>query len=85
MTVHINGKKITDGNYKTVLHTFPAIIEHVSKNVTIYPNEVLGSGTVGNGCLLELGVTDPNHFWLEPGDEVVMEIGGIGVLRNKII
>ncbi len=59
------------------------MIERASAGTTLFPGEVIGSGTVGTGCILELG-TDV-HRWLEPGDEVELEITGLGVLKNKII
>jgi 2-keto-4-pentenoate hydratase/2-oxohepta-3-ene-1,7-dioic acid hydratase in catechol pathway len=59
------------------------MIERASKDVTLYPGDVIGSGTVGTGCILELG-TDV-HRWLEPGDLVELEITGLGSLKNKII
>jgi len=52
----------------------------------VNPGEVIGSGTVGTGCLLELNgskVTD--NLWLKAGDEVVMEIAGLGRLVNRIV
>jgi 2-keto-4-pentenoate hydratase/2-oxohepta-3-ene-1,7-dioic acid hydratase in catechol pathway len=55
------------------------MIHHVSMDETIYPGDVLGSGTVGGGCGLEL------DRWLKPGDVVELEIQGIGVLRNRVV
>jgi fumarylacetoacetate (FAA) hydrolase len=48
----------------------------------LYPGDVIGSGTVGTGCLLEL--TKAQGPWLQPGDEVELEIEGIGVLKNRV-
>ncbi|MGZ4112530.1 MAG: fumarylacetoacetate hydrolase family protein, partial [Tumebacillaceae bacterium] len=53
-----------------------------SDGVTLYPGDVIGSGTVGTGCILELGTEV--HRWLEPGDVVELEIERLGVLRNRI-
>jgi fumarylacetoacetate (FAA) hydrolase len=48
----------------------------------LYPGDVIGSGTVGTGCLLEL--TKAQGPWLQPGDVVELEIEGIGVLKNNV-
>ncbi|MCA1056052.1 fumarylacetoacetate hydrolase family protein [Rossellomorea aquimaris] len=82
MTAKVNGKLLSLGNFKDIHYTFTDMIERASKDVTLYPGEVIGSGTVGSGCILELGTE--THRWLEPGDEVELEIEGLGVLRNKV-
>jgi 2-keto-4-pentenoate hydratase/2-oxohepta-3-ene-1,7-dioic acid hydratase in catechol pathway len=82
MTAKVNGKQLSKGNYKDIYYTFADMVERASKDVTLYPGEVIGSGTVGTGCILELGTE--THRWLKPGDEVELEIGGLGVLRNKV-
>jgi 2-keto-4-pentenoate hydratase/2-oxohepta-3-ene-1,7-dioic acid hydratase in catechol pathway len=79
MVARINGELWSEGNSKDMYWRFPQIIEYISKNETIYPGEVLGSGTVGFGCGLEL-----NRF-LKPGDVIELEVEGIGLLRNKIV
>ncbi len=84
MTAKINNETICEGNYKTVYWTFPQMIERASENsVTVFPGDILGSGTVGWGSLIENNFTV--HRPLEPGDVVEFEIEGIGVLRNKVI
>ena len=71
--------------------TFAEIIERISYGVTIYPGDVIGSGTVGTGCFLELNGTgkrkDPNYEeqWLQPGDRVRMEVTALGTLENTIL
>ncbi len=84
MTAKINDNLICDGNYNTVYYTFGQMIERAAENnVTLYPGDILGSGTVGWGSLIE------NNFEvyrpLEPGDLVELEIEGIGILRNKVV
>ncbi|MCL7748486.1 fumarylacetoacetate hydrolase family protein [Halalkalibacter alkaliphilus] len=82
MTAKINGKIVTEGNFKDIYYSFPQMIERASAEVTLYPGDLLGSGTVGFGCILELG---PDvHRWLEPGDEIELEITGLGTLKNTI-
>ncbi|MGY3717902.1 fumarylacetoacetate hydrolase family protein [Sutcliffiella cohnii] len=83
MLAKVNGKTLSKGNAKDMYYSFGQMIERASAGVTLYPGDVIGSGTVGTGCILELG-TD-THRWLEPGDEVELEISGLGSLKNKII
>ncbi|WP_407925743.1 fumarylacetoacetate hydrolase family protein [Chengkuizengella marina] len=83
MTASVNGKRLSKGNFQSIYYSFAEMIERASQNVTLYPGDIIGSGTVGSGCILELG-TDV-HRWLEPGDVVELEITGLGVLRNKIV
>lgn len=84
MTSKINGELICDGNYNTVYYTFGQMIERASENnVILYPGDILGSGTVGWGSLIENNFEV--HRPLEPGDVVELEIEGIGVLRNKVV
>ncbi|MFL8935452.1 fumarylacetoacetate hydrolase family protein [Rossellomorea oryzaecorticis] len=82
MTAKVNGKLLSEGNFKDIHYTFADMIERASKDVTLYPGEVIGSGTVGTGCILELGTE--THRWLRAGDEVELEIEGLGVLRNTV-
>jgi fumarylacetoacetate (FAA) hydrolase len=71
--------------------TFAEIIERASYGVDLYPGDVIGSGTVGTGCFLELNGTgklnDPNYKeqWLQAGDIVEMEIDKLGILTNSIV
>ena len=84
MTSRINGQTVAEGNYKTVFYNFPQMIERASENnVTLMPGDILGSGTVGGGSLVENNFTV--HRPLEPGDVVELEIEGIGILRNKVV
>lgn len=91
MTCKVNGKTVSEGNMADMDWTFAEIVERCAYGVDILPGDVIGSGTVGTGCFLELNGTgllnDPNYKvqWLQDGDEVVMEIDGLGVLTNTII
>jgi 2-keto-4-pentenoate hydratase/2-oxohepta-3-ene-1,7-dioic acid hydratase in catechol pathway len=82
MTAKVNGLLLSEGNMKDLFYSFGEMIERASDGVTLYPGEIIGSGTVGTGCLLELGQNV--HRWLEPGDLVELEIENLGVLRNLI-
>ena len=91
MRCWVNGKLVSEGNMKDMDWTFAEIIERCAYGVDILPGDVIGSGTVGTGCFLELNGTgklnDPNYTeqWLQAGDEVVMEIDGLGKLVNTIV
>lgn len=91
MTCKVNGKEVSRGNIGDMDWTFAEIIERVSYGANIFPGDVIGSGTVGTGCFLELNGTgklnDPNYTeqWLQPGDIVEMEIDGLGHLKNTIV
>ncbi len=85
MQTWVNGKQVSDGNLKDMTWTFAQILERASYGVTLHPGEVIGSGTVGTGCFLELnGSKITDNQWLNPGDEVVMEVQGLGRLVNVI-
>jgi len=82
MEARVNGKTLSWGNFSEIYWSFGQIIARASESVMLYPGDVIGSGTVGTGCLLEL--TQAQGPWLEPGDVIELEIEGIGVLRNTI-
>jgi len=83
MTAAVNGEVLSRGNFKDIYYTFGDMIERASEEVTLYPGDIIGSGTVGFGCIMELGTEV--HRWLEPGDEVELKITGLGTLKNRII
>jgi len=90
MKCWVNDKLVSEGNVKDMDWTFAEIIERCSYGVTVYPGDVIGSGTVGTGCFLELNGTgklhDPNYQpqWLQANDTVKMTIDGLGTLVNTI-
>lgn len=83
MVARVNGAERSRGNAAGMHYRFADIIAHASRDVTLYPGDVLGSGTVGTGCLLEL--TAGYGPWLARGDEVELEITGLGTLRNTVV
>jgi len=91
MTCQVNGKKVTKGNLGSMDWTFAEIIERASYGVDLYPGDIIGSGTVGNGCFLELNnsakLSDAGYTeqWLQEDDVVELEIRGLGILRNTIV
>ncbi|MBI3236069.1 MAG: fumarylacetoacetate hydrolase family protein [Bacteroidetes bacterium] len=90
MKCWVNGILVSHGNVGDMDWTFAEIIERCAYGVDILPGDVIGSGTVGTGCFLELNGTglleDPNFKpqWLKEGDIVEMEITGLGKLINTI-
>jgi len=78
MIARVNGEVWSEGKFGSIHWSFSQMIQHVSRDETIYPGEVFGSGTVGGGCGLEL-----NQF-LKPGDLVELEIQPIGTLRTPV-
>jgi len=81
-----NGKQVSDGNLKDMTWTFAQILERASYGVTLRPGEVIGSGTVGTGCYMELNLTTlkDQPVWLKPGDDFVLEVDELGRLENTI-
>jgi fumarylacetoacetate (FAA) hydrolase len=82
MTARVNGVEMSRGNFKDMHWSFGEILARASESVMLYPGDVIGSGTVGTGCLLEL--TKFQGPWLQHGDVVELEIERIGVLRNTV-
>jgi fumarylacetoacetate (FAA) hydrolase len=80
MVARVNGEERSRGNLGDMHHSWEAIVAHAARNTRLLPGDVLGSGTVGSGCILEHG----DGRWLQPGDAVELEVEGIGVLRNTI-
>jgi 2-keto-4-pentenoate hydratase/2-oxohepta-3-ene-1,7-dioic acid hydratase in catechol pathway len=78
MEARVNGKMRSQGVTEGMLFSFEEIIAHVSKDETLMPGEFIGSGTVGNGCGLELG------WYLEHGDTIELEVEKIGTLKNRV-
>lgn len=79
MEARVNGEVWSKGNTSTMYRSFENIISYVSQSETLVPGDILGSGTVGNGCGLELGK------FLNNGDIVELEIEQLGILRNQIL
>jgi len=90
MTCNVNGIQVSAGNTGDMDWTFAEILERCAYGTDILPGDVIGSGTVGTGCFLELNGTgklnnpDYTEQWLQPGDVVEMTIDGLGTLSNTI-
>jgi fumarylacetoacetate (FAA) hydrolase len=80
MVARVNGEERSRGNLRDLHFTWEAMLAQAARNTRLLPGEVLGSGTVGTGCILEHG----DGRWLQPGDVVELEVDGIGTLRNTV-
>jgi fumarylacetoacetate (FAA) hydrolase len=80
MVARVNGEERSRGNLSDLHHSWDSIVAQAARNTELCPGDVLGSGTVGTGCILEHG----DGRWLQPGDVVELEVEGIGVLRNGV-
>ncbi len=78
MEARVNGERRSQGISEGMLFSFEEIIAYVTKDETLMPGEFIGSGTVGNGCGLELG------WYLEHGDTIELEVEKIGILKNRV-
>jgi fumarylacetoacetate (FAA) hydrolase len=82
MTASVNGREYSRGNAKTMHWTFAELIAHASRNTVLNPGDLIGSGTVGTGCIVEF--PEGTYPWLQPGDVVRLEIERLGVLENRV-
>jgi fumarylacetoacetate (FAA) hydrolase len=80
MVARVNGEERSRGNLRDMYHRWEALLARAAQNTVLRPGDILGSGTVGSGCILEHG----DGRWLQRGDVVELEIEGIGVLRNVV-
>lgn len=81
MAARINGREVARGNLADIHFHFGELIARASQDCTLYPGEIIGSGTVGTGCLLETEAAP----WLQPGDVVELEVERLGVLVNRVV
>jgi fumarylacetoacetate (FAA) hydrolase len=84
MSARVNGKEYSRGNAGSMHWTWPQILAHASRDTELRPGDVIGSGTVGTGCILEL-TPEAVGGWLKPGDMVELEIERLGVLWNSVV
>jgi fumarylacetoacetate (FAA) hydrolase len=80
MVARVNGEERSRGELGDMHHSWEAIVAHAARNTRLLPGDVLGSGTVGSGCILEHG----DGRWLQRGDVVELEVEGIGILSNIV-
>lgn len=83
----VNGEQWSNGNLSEMYFNWPRILSHASADVTLYPGDVVGTGTCGSGCIIELRITGgkDKHVWLKPGDVVEFEAPLLGKFSNQIV
>lgn len=83
MSARLNGRELSRGNVASLYHSIPRLIAQASRDTELFPGDLIGTGTVGSGCILDLGV-EKTGGWLKAGDVVELEVERIGVLRTRI-
>jgi fumarylacetoacetate (FAA) hydrolase len=84
MAARVNGRELSRGNASSLHHSIPRLVAHASRDADLLPGDLIGTGTVGTGCILELGPENTGG-WLKPGDVVELEIERLGILRTRIV
>ncbi|HEX7135479.1 MAG TPA: fumarylacetoacetate hydrolase family protein [Iamia sp.] len=86
MVARVDGVERSRGQLADIHHAWGTLLEHAARGTRLVPGDVVGSGTVGTGCILELALTHGSETepWLAPGQIVELEVEGLGVLRNTI-
>lgn len=87
MTASVNGKPYSRGNFSTIHYDFPTLIEHAARGTELRTGDVIGSGTVGTGCILELSRVHGSdaYPWLAVGDVVTLTVAQLGELRATVV
>jgi 2-keto-4-pentenoate hydratase/2-oxohepta-3-ene-1,7-dioic acid hydratase in catechol pathway len=87
MTAQVNGREYSRANLGDIYWSFGEMLAYASRGTRIVPGDVIGSGTCGSGCILELSLVHGSDAfpWLQPGDEVTLSVDGLGSLRNRIV
>lgn len=84
MTARVNGEEWSRADAGELHHAIGDMIAYASRDSSVARGDVMGSGTCGTGCILELRASDPDRRWIAPGDVVELEVEGIGALRTRI-
>ena len=84
MTATVNGVESSRGTWASIHHSFGEMLARASADVHLRPGDLVGSGTVGGGCLLEIK-DETLGRWLEPGDDVVLSVERLGSLRSPVV
>lgn len=87
MVARVDGRERSRGELSDIHHGWDAILAHAARGTRLRPGDVIGSGTVGTGCILELSLTHGSEAepWLTSGQTVELEVDGLGVLTNPIV
>jgi fumarylacetoacetate (FAA) hydrolase len=84
MSASVNGRALSRGNAGSMYWTWPQLLAHASRDARLQPGDVIGSGTIGTGCILEL-TPEAVGGWLQPGDVVELTVERLGTLRNRVV
>lgn len=86
MTASVNGVQYTRGNFADLYWSYGQLLAYASRGTTLVPGDVIGSGTVGSGCIYELSLThgSERYPWLVPGDVVRLEVDRLGAIESRI-
>jgi len=86
MTASVNGRQYSSGNFSTIHWDFPRLIEYASRGTELRTGDIIGSGTVGTGCILELSRTygSDAYPWLVPGAVVTLTVEHIGRITARV-
>jgi 2-keto-4-pentenoate hydratase/2-oxohepta-3-ene-1,7-dioic acid hydratase in catechol pathway len=87
MTARVNGTEWSRADLDTVWWSFAEMLAYASEGAPVRAGDVLGSGTCGTGCIFELSLVhgSERYPWLQPGDEVELQVAGLGVLANRVV
>lgn len=87
MTASVNGERYSQGSLADLYWSFGEMLAYASRGARIEPGDVIGSGTVGTGCILELSLVhgSDRYPWLQPGDEVTLEVESLGSITNRVV
>jgi 2-keto-4-pentenoate hydratase/2-oxohepta-3-ene-1,7-dioic acid hydratase in catechol pathway len=87
MTARVNGTEYSRASLADIYWSFGEMIAYASRGTRVEPGDIIGSGTCGTGCILELSLVHgkERYPWLQPGDVVELEVERLGVLRNRVV
>src|SRR3954447_14009228 len=86
MRASVNGREYSDASLADIYWSFGEMLAYASRGTEVVPGDVIGSGTCGTGCILELSLVhgEEEFPWLRPGDEVVLEVDHLGAQRARV-
>jgi 2-keto-4-pentenoate hydratase/2-oxohepta-3-ene-1,7-dioic acid hydratase in catechol pathway len=84
-TASVNGTELSRGTWADSHFPYGAMLARASADVTLRPGDLIGSGTIGTGCLLEIRESSGFGRWLQPGDEVTLSVERLGALSTPIV
>jgi len=86
MTASVNGRQYSSGNFSAIHWNFARLVEYASRGTEVRTGDIIGSGTVGTGCILELSRTHGSlaYPWLAPGDVVTLAVEHIGEITTRV-